>query len=120
MLLDLQPFADADFCYLTTIGRVTGRPHTIEIWFALNGYTLYMLAGDRDRSDWVKNALHSPEVQVKINETMLSGQARLVKDTEEDVLARKLVAGKYIPRSSDDLTDWSRTALPVVVDLEVL
>ncbi len=68
MLLDLQPFADADFCYLTTIGRVTGRPHTIEIWFALNRYTLYMLAGDRDRSDWVKNALHSPEVQVKIND----------------------------------------------------
>lgn len=77
-----------------------------------------MLAGDRDRSDWVKNVLRSPEVQVKINETVFSGQARLVKDTEEDALARKLVAGKYIPRSSDDLTDWSRTALPVVVVLE--
>jgi len=51
---------------------------------------------------------------------MFSGQARLVKDTEEDAMARTLVAGKYIPRSSDDLTDWSRTALPVVVDLEVL
>src|SRR5947208_15187944 len=116
MLLDLQPFTDADFCYLTTIGRVTGRPHTIEIWFALTGYTLYMLAGDRDRSDWVKYALHSPAVEVKINATVLSGQARLVKDTEEAALARKLVAGKYIHRSSHELTDWSRPGLHVVVD----
>jgi hypothetical protein len=26
------------FCYLTTVGRVSGRPHTIEIWFALDGH----------------------------------------------------------------------------------
>ncbi len=45
MNIDLQQFADDDFCYLTTTGRVTARRHTIEIWFALNGRTLYMLAG---------------------------------------------------------------------------
>ena len=33
------------FCYLTTVGRVTGRPHTIEIWFAREGSTVYMLSG---------------------------------------------------------------------------
>jgi hypothetical protein len=36
---------EEDFCYLTTVGRVTGRPHTIEIWFAREGSTLYMLSG---------------------------------------------------------------------------
>jgi hypothetical protein len=25
----------APFCYLTTAGRVSGRPHSVEIWFAL-------------------------------------------------------------------------------------
>src|SRR5690606_17915662 len=25
------------YCYLTTTGRVTGRPHTIEIWFGHDG-----------------------------------------------------------------------------------
>jgi len=119
MLPDFQIFADADFCYLTTIGRVSGRLHTIEIWFALNGHTLYMLSGARDKADWVKNALRSPAVQVKINDTVFSGQARLVNDTEEDALARKLVFDKYTPRSSDDLTDWSRTSLPAAVDLMV-
>jgi hypothetical protein len=25
----------APFCYLTTAGRMSGRPHAAEIWFAL-------------------------------------------------------------------------------------
>ena len=47
---DLDTLADEDFCYLTTVGRVTGRPHEIEIWFAIEGQTLYMLSGGQDRS----------------------------------------------------------------------
>ena len=116
---DLKTLAEADFCYLTTRGRVSGRPHSIEIWFALHGHTLYMLSGGRDRSDWVKNVLRSPTVQVQINTTVFSGQARLVNDTEEDALARNIVFEKYTPRSSDDLTAWSGSSLPVAVDLAV-
>ena len=119
MLPDLQIFAEEDFCYLTTTGRVSGRSHTIEIWFALNGRTLYMLSGGRDKSDWVKNAIRSPAVRMKINAAMFSGQARIANDTEEDALARKVVFDKYVPRSSDDLTEWARTALPVAVDIMV-
>lgn len=115
MLADLEMFAGEDFCYLITTGRVSGRSHTIEIWFALNEQTLYMLSGGGDKSDWVKNALRTSAVQVKINDMMFSGQARLVEDFEEDALARKLVFEKYVPRSSDDLTGWARTALPVAV-----
>jgi hypothetical protein len=39
-------------CYLTTVGRVSGRKHTIEIWFVFSGSSLFMLSGNRDRSDW--------------------------------------------------------------------
>jgi hypothetical protein len=45
------------FCYLTTTGRVSGRPHTIELWFALKGPTLYVLSGGGDRSGWRRSAL---------------------------------------------------------------
>ena len=27
--------AGESYCYLTTRGRVTGQPHTIEIWFGM-------------------------------------------------------------------------------------
>ena len=65
---DLRGLAEEDFCYLTTTGRVTGRPHEIEIWFALipERRTLYMLSGGGDRSDWVKNLSRDPDVEVRI------------------------------------------------------
>lgn len=117
MTRDLENLAREDFCYLTTTGRVSGRPHTIEIWFALNEHTLYMLSGGMDRSDWVKNALRLPDVTVRINDRVIAGKARLVKDAGEDALARRLLFEKYEKSSEDDLTEWSRSALPVATDL---
>ncbi|MEO7909514.1 MAG: nitroreductase family deazaflavin-dependent oxidoreductase, partial [Roseiflexaceae bacterium] len=116
MSTDLQQYIDDDFCYLTTTGRVTGQPHTIEIWFALDGPTLYMLSGSH-ASDWVKNLLRAPAVAVRLGETIFAGNARVVEQADEDALARRLVVAKYQPRSSDDLAGWGGTALPVAVDL---
>ncbi len=116
MTSDLENLAGEDFCYLTTIGRVSGRPHTIEIWFALNGHTLYMLSGGMDRSDWVKNALRLPDVTVRIKDRVIAGKARLVKDAGEDALARQLIGEKY-QKFEEDLDEWLRSALPVAVDL---
>jgi deazaflavin-dependent oxidoreductase (nitroreductase family) len=113
----LPSLADDDFCYLTTTGRRSGQPHTIEIWFALEGCTLYLLSGGRDQSDWVKNIQQQPEVQVRIRESHFAGHARLVSEAQEDALARKLVFDKYTPRDSDDLSDWARTSLPIAIDL---
>lgn len=117
MTTDLHNLADDDFCYLTTTGRVTGRPHTIEIWFAINQRTLYMLAGGGTGSDWVKNLQRTPAVTVRIRDAVFAGRAHVVADADEDALARRIVVGKYQPRDSDDLTEWGRTALPVAVDI---
>ena len=114
----LRALADEDFCYLTTTGRVTGRPHTIEIWFALEDRTLYMLSGGRDRSDWVKNLRKTPEVTVRISDRLFHGHARVVEDDGEDGLARRLLIEKYEKRPGS-LSNFRRTALPVSVDLQV-
>ena len=116
MTISLEDFAQEDFCYLTTTGRVTGRSHTVEIWFAIQGQTLYILSGGRDRSDWVKNAMRQPRVTIKIRDTLFSGQARLIENAEEDALARRLLLEKYAD-TEDDLEDWGRTSLPVAFDL---
>lgn len=117
MPLDLNRFIDLDYCYLTTTGRVTGRPHTIEIWFALNGQALYLLSGGKEKADWVKNLKKTPSVTVRFNRSHFTGQARIVVDKKEAALARKLVFTKYQPRYDEDLTSWRRTALPVAIDL---
>ncbi len=116
MTTDLQSLAAEEFCYLTTVGRVTGKPHEIEIWFGLNDRALYMLSGARDRSDWVKNLLRNPEIAVQIAGEDFEGRARVVEDAEENALARRLLVEKY-ERDPGSLANWGRTALPVAVDL---
>jgi deazaflavin-dependent oxidoreductase (nitroreductase family) len=109
--------ADDDFCYLTTRGRRTGRPHEIEIWFALHGRTLYLLSGGGERSDWVRNLRADPVVAVRLRDTTFDADARVVDEGEESERGRTLVFDKYQPRYSGSLERWRLQSLLVAVDL---
>ena len=111
-------FTATQFCYLTTQGRKTGNPHTIEIWFGVEGSTIYLLAGSGEKADWVRNLRHQPGVSLRVNDVTHGYTARVVADAEEDRLARKLLVEKYQPGHDKDLTDWGRTALPVALGIE--
>lgn len=113
----LSRLTKEDYCYLTTIGRVSGRPHEIEIWFGVQNSSIYLMAGDH-RSDWVKNLLKDPNVTVRIAKQNFTGVARRVKNKQEETMARNLLADKYKEREADgSLSEWARTALPVAIDL---
>jgi deazaflavin-dependent oxidoreductase (nitroreductase family) len=117
-IIDLA-LASEQYCYLTTRGRRSGNPHTIEIWFGLAGDTLYMLSGGRDRSDWVRNLKRNPGVSVRIGSLTYTGQARIIApEGDEDALARRLLLEKYAPGYSGSLSDWGRTALPIAIEIE--
>jgi len=109
--------ASEPYCYLTTRGRVTGRPHRIEIWFALEGDALYLLSGGREHSEWVKNLRKTPEVTVELEHAVFHGRARLVEGPDEEERARTLVHDKYAGDYGGDLSRWRRNALPVAIDL---
>lgn len=107
-------------CHLETVGRVTGRPREIEIWFAADGDRLYLLSGGKDRSDWVKNIRHTPAAKVRIGTTTWCGTGRVLDPREpEDARARDIVSAKYGERTrTGDLSDWARESLVVAIDLE--
>jgi deazaflavin-dependent oxidoreductase (nitroreductase family) len=114
---DIDALADDDFCYLTTTGRRTGAPHTIEIWFGVDRGVVYLMGGGRERSDWVRNLMAHPHVQVRIRDRVWDADARVVvAGTDEDARVRPLLRDKYA-NADDDLVGWSRTALPVALTL---
>ena len=114
----LARLASEEYCYLTTTGRVTGRPHEIEIWFGARGRNLYLLSGSHS-SDWVKNLRKDPAVTVRIADHVFSGSARLVQDNEEEMAARYMLAEKYQEwEEGRKLSEWARTAVVVGIDLE--
>ncbi|MFL6243527.1 MAG: nitroreductase family deazaflavin-dependent oxidoreductase [Acidimicrobiia bacterium] len=114
---ELLAAAGDDFCYLTTRGRVSGRPHEIEIWFALEGRTLYLLSGGGDRSDWVRNLRAEPAVTVRLRNTISAAMARVVEAGDESERGRGLVFEKYQPRYTGSLERWRRESLLVAIDV---
>jgi F420H(2)-dependent quinone reductase len=90
-------------------------PHRIEIWFAARGGRLYLLAGDRERADWVRNLQANARVTVELGDARHVGLAHLPEaGTAEDQLARELLLAKY-GGSEEDLDAWGRTSLAVVL-----
>lgn len=114
----MDAFDDHLVCDVTTVGRSTGRPHTIEIWFAAEADTIYLLSGGGDRSDWVRNLLADPRVTVAFDGDRYQGRASVLERGPDASHARRLVFAKYQPRYAGDLTSWRDTALPVRIDLD--
>jgi deazaflavin-dependent oxidoreductase (nitroreductase family) len=111
-------WANERLCDLTTIGRRSGRRHTIEIWFAQHDGLIYLLSGGKLRSDWVKNIIADPAVQLRLHDHTLSGNAQLVTDPDEDALARRLLAAKYEGWSDGQpLSEWASTSTPLRIDV---
>ncbi|HEX9609626.1 MAG TPA: nitroreductase/quinone reductase family protein [Candidatus Limnocylindria bacterium] len=105
-------------CQLQTRGRVSGRPRTIEIWFAVDGTRIYLLAGGRDRAHWVRNVRADPSVRVRLGGRTLEGRARAVEGERADPLARRLLAAKYQGwREGEPLSGWAAGSLPVEIEL---
>jgi deazaflavin-dependent oxidoreductase (nitroreductase family) len=111
----LARWASEPYAYLTTIGRRTGQPHRIEIWFVAEDGRVYLLSGGRERSDWVRNLQANPQVTVELGDETLAGVARVLQPgTVEDQRVRELLVSKY--REGNNLDEWGRTALPVVIE----
>jgi deazaflavin-dependent oxidoreductase (nitroreductase family) len=115
----LAAHAGDSVCHLQTTGRTTGRPRTIEIWFATDGERIYLLAGGRDRAHWVRNLRAEPRVRVRIGGRTLDGVARVIEGEDREPVARSLLAAKYQGWSEGrPLSRWAAGSLPVAISLE--
>ena len=116
---------DEDYCDLTTIGRVSGSPRTIEIWFALAADTIYVLSGGGHDAHWVKNLTRDQRVEVNLGGSSRHGRARIISSSDEDVRARRLLLEKYRPRApryrnrwGGDIERWGAASVAVAVDFD--
>jgi deazaflavin-dependent oxidoreductase (nitroreductase family) len=96
----------AEYCYLTTTGRRTGRPHRIEIWFVVHDGAAYLLAGSRD-SDWYRNLTANEAVTLEIDRERRDTVARPADEEPSAAEVRAAMVAKYQPGYGEDLTGWS-------------
>jgi deazaflavin-dependent oxidoreductase (nitroreductase family) len=87
----IQDVDDARVLHLTTIGRQTGLPREIEMWFVVFAERFYLFAETGEAARWVKNIRRNSEVTVRIGERQMSAAARVL-DRETDKILWEQVA----------------------------
>lgn len=90
--------SNLQFLYLTTVGRVTGRPREIEIWFVESEGKYYILAEHFHEAQWVKNIQHNQRVRVRVGEQDFEATARVLdqqRDRDGWETTQRLAVEKY-------------------------
>lgn len=82
---------ETPYLTLTTKGRKTGLKHDVELWFAFQDGRLYFLA--HESSNWWKNIVKTPRVEVEVSEILFEGSGKLAPDKLEHVF--QLFRQKY-------------------------
>ncbi len=78
--------AEEPYLYLTTVGRKTGLPREIEIWFMRLGGRFYLIAEKRERAGWVQNILGNPQVTFRVDGQKFSGVGRVIDEANRSLL----------------------------------
>lgn len=117
--------ADEAVCRLITTGRVTGRPHDIEMWFGVVGGAFVFIAGNGPGADWYRNAVSAGSATVRVAGVTFTGRARSAHPDEREAVGAAMTAkyggwgGDPSIGLSEHAWTWSVPAL-IVEDLRVL
>jgi deazaflavin-dependent oxidoreductase (nitroreductase family) len=80
------------YLYLTTIGRRSGQPREIEIWFTRSEGRYYVIAEYPARAQWLQNLLAYPRVRWQVAKTTFVGWARIVDAASDPTLSAAVQA----------------------------
>jgi hypothetical protein len=115
--MDVSRVADKKYIYLTTRGRKTGNPHTVELWFAVAGKKIY-LSHEGAYTDWMKNILVDGRVEFKIGKIHAIGNARIAEGGEVFELGKHALYLKYYGEADEDtINDWFSESTIIKIDV---
>ena len=77
---DLASLNRESLLELTVVGRKTGTPRTVKIWFVAAQDKIYVSSGRGSNSQWVKNLKQTPTVTCQIGSTRFQGGAVWVEE----------------------------------------
>ena len=79
---------------LTTIGRKTGRRHTVTTWFLVDGKTVYLVTMRLQR-DWPRNLMKNGQAELDVAGKVFKGRAKQILDTKRLEHVKALLSKKY-------------------------
>lgn len=77
-ILRLASLQREQVLYLTTVGRKSGLPRTVEIWFVVSRHHLYLLAEHGLKVHWVRNIQVNPIVSIQLKQHRFRARGRIL------------------------------------------
>ena len=103
---DLDSVKKQKLIYVTTRGRKTGKPHTVEVWFAVADGLVY-LSHEGERTDWMKNIAKNGRLEAKIGALTFRGDAKITDVGASRERGKKALYEKYYgPAKQEVIDDW--------------
>jgi deazaflavin-dependent oxidoreductase (nitroreductase family) len=90
----LHRVAGARSLLLTHLGRKSGKPHQVRIWFVVDGDRFFIGTANIERH-WVRNVQKTPQVKLAIAGASFEGDARFLTDPAEREHAMSCMRSKY-------------------------
>ena len=94
---------------LVTKGRKTGKRHSVWLRAVKYSEKIYF-SRHRPDGDWFQNAIANSQVKIQYNDTVFTGQAKLVEDEE---LSKKISELKY---PGEERAKEKRVTIEVTLD----
>jgi deazaflavin-dependent oxidoreductase (nitroreductase family) len=104
-------------CRLTTLGRKSGQPREVTIWFAPGRDCVY-LTGSASKPQWCRNVRANAAVELQIGGRRLTGSARIVDDPAEAAAIRQRFVDRYLLARLSRPFGGYTDSIAVVVALE--
>jgi deazaflavin-dependent oxidoreductase (nitroreductase family) len=114
---ELQKVASQKLIHVTTTGRGTRKPHSVELWFAVKNGKVY-LSHEGSETDWMRNIRHSDRVSFEIGGKNFTGKARLLENGSEEAWeAEVALYEKYYGKAAKEIIeDWFSLSKLIAVE----
>src|SRR5712671_4596460 len=100
---------------ITVTGRKSGRPISIPIWFVLEGDKLYLLPVQGSDTQWYKNVLKNPSIQIESSGEKAELKVTPITDPKQVASVAEKFRAKHGP--SDVKKYYSKFDVAVLADL---
>ena len=68
---------------ITVIGRKSGQKISTPVWFVYEDNTLYLLAVNGSNTNWYKNILKEPTIEISVDKEKVTTKAKPIMDTDK-------------------------------------
>jgi deazaflavin-dependent oxidoreductase (nitroreductase family) len=99
---------------VTVTGRSSGARRRVRLWFVVLDGRVYVMAGEPQRSHWLRNVRTHPDVEIEIAGHIWQATARAANGGPEDAAVRSAFGEKY---GTTYLARWLRESFVVAIDL---